>query len=1088
MEKNNSTKPDIFDEILETPEAQKARQKIEEEIEAKLEEDEEEASEDEGKEEDEIDEEESKEDEEEDKEASEERIEENEKVDEEEELEEEDEDEEESEEGIEESEEDVDEEEDENKEEQGEDEEESEGIDEEEIEENEKEENESDKVSDKLGEVKEDELSNEGIGELEGEKAVTGLDSVGAENLVKRVESKIDLEAKKISDDEKQLVSEEQKINDLKKEINEVEKEVVKSSGSVKLNKNDLKAAIIKKALMVSKNERETPFTGAEKLCFLSNEDKSKVFIGRKKSIFKKYGFEAGLYLGKVKESEFHSSEVYLDSLNPHVVFVCGARGSGKSYVLGVIAEELAKKNKDVGIIAVDPIGVFWSMKYPNKEENEVNKLLEWGLEPEGLNNLKVFIPVGASENTPKSTYNDVFSMQPSLLTGEDWCLTFGIDRFSVTGLLLEKALEKVEKGYTQMDVKEGEETIKGKKVKGKKKNYALNDIIECLTTDSEINSRDKGYKPDSIRALVSRFEAAKTWGIFSQNGTPLSKLSRANQLTVLDTSFLDDNVTALVIGVLARRILAARKISTRKEASQKFKELNVEQLLETDIPPTWLFIDEAHTLIPGGNEKTAATTALVEYVKQGRRPGCSLVFATQQPSAIDTKVLSQLDTILVHKLVFDDDIKAVYKRTPTLIPNRYRKATFIKTLPVGIALTGDRREETSRMFVLEVRPRMSQHEGRDAETGESNLTLTQKQLREMATKLLLKTLNENKAMSLEKAREIIEILNSKYNGSLEFEKILKELKKQGVSNNEEKLFLGKEPPSEEEDKEETSDEEESEEDEEEIEEEEEESDEVEEPVETKLKENIQSLKTIDLRALPLKIDKKTAVRIASKLKKNKILGLLGSSEEITSRNLKYSTIHEIEFASKNNLGEFILHKCYLDANSGEFIHFKNNEFVKSKGFKELIGLSKDEINIIKILLTGKTELNDLFEKTNLNEDRGKRLLTILYQKGFIGTIKDEKNKNQFFFLKTKMDLPINPTNPIIESISKMPFVEVEAIQKEFENYSREKLLKTLEKFWTNIVIKKTAEILKPKWIITLNHKGFERKLNLDGYTGKVIE
>jgi len=34
--------------------------------------------------------------------------------------------------------------------------------------------------------------------------------------------------------------------------------------------------------------------------------------------------------------------DIYMDSLNPHVVFVCGARGSGKSYVLGVIAEELA--------------------------------------------------------------------------------------------------------------------------------------------------------------------------------------------------------------------------------------------------------------------------------------------------------------------------------------------------------------------------------------------------------------------------------------------------------------------------------------------------------------------------------------------------------------------------------------------------------------------------------------------------------------------------------------------------------------------------------------------------------------------------
>ena len=153
-----------------------------------------------------------------------------------------------------------------------------------------------------------------------------------------------------------------------------------------------------------------------------------------------------------------------------------------------------------------------------------------------------------------------------------------------------------------------------------------------------------------------------------------MGEISKEGQLTVIDTSFLDDNVTALVIGILARRLLAARKLSTRKEAAKKFQEEEGVDVLETDIPPTWLFIDEAHTLIPSGNVKTPATHALVEYVKQGRRPGCSLVFATQQPSAIDTKVLSQLDIMVTHKLVFDDDIKAIYKRSPTIVPFKYKK------------------------------------------------------------------------------------------------------------------------------------------------------------------------------------------------------------------------------------------------------------------------------------------------------------------------------------------------------------------------------------------------------------------------------
>src|SRR3989344_4558189 len=280
----------------------------------------------------------------------------------------------------------------------------------------------------------------------------------------------------------------------------------------------------------------------AEKLTFLADKEKNSVFIGRKASIFKRFGYEAALHIGRVNEKEFENNEVFLDSLNPHVVFVCGARGSGKSYVLGVVAEELAEKNRNVGTIVVDPVGVFWSMKFPNKDEKEIEKLREWGLEPKGLSNIKVFIPFGMMKEVPKSTYNAGFSIQPSLLTGEDWALTFGVDRFSVSGLLLEKALKKVEKGYTQIETH--------KKIPAKGKEYSLFDLITCLETDSELNSREKGYKQDSIRAIVSRFEAAKHWGIFHEKGTPLSELSREGQLTILDTSFLEDNVTALVNGI----------------------------------------------------------------------------------------------------------------------------------------------------------------------------------------------------------------------------------------------------------------------------------------------------------------------------------------------------------------------------------------------------------------------------------------------------------------------------------------------------------------------------------------------------------
>ena len=148
---------------------------------------------------------------------------------------------------------------------------------------------------------------------------------------------------------------------------------------------------------------------------------------------------------------------------------------------------------------------------------------------PKGLDNVKLFIPVVMKNSVPKSTYDAVFSIQPALLTAEDWCLTFGIDRFSPTGLLMEKGISKVKTGYV---------TIEGKPIRGKQNTFSLEDLIQCFDTDSELNDKDRGYKSDSIRALASRFDAAKHWGIFDEKGTPLSQLSKAGQMTILDTSF----------------------------------------------------------------------------------------------------------------------------------------------------------------------------------------------------------------------------------------------------------------------------------------------------------------------------------------------------------------------------------------------------------------------------------------------------------------------------------------------------------------------------------------------------------------------
>jgi predicted transcriptional regulator len=736
------------------------------------------------------------------------------------------------------------------------------------------------------------------------------------------------------------------------------------------------------------------------------------------------------------------------------------------SYVLGVLAEELALKNKDVGVIVIDPIGVFWSMKYPNKEVTEVAKLSEWNLVPQGLDNIKVFIPEGIKSEVPKSTYDSTFSIQPSLLTAEDWCLTFGMERFGPSGLLLSKVLKKLEHGFK----------AEGKYVKAKK-NYSLNDMIYSLEKDEELNSRERGYKQDSIRALVSRFEAAKSWGIFSEKGTPLGELSREGQLTILDTSFLEDDVTALVIGIIARRLLSARKISTRKEAAKKFKK-NIDEMLELDVPPTWLFIDEAHTLIPSGNVKTPATSALVEYVKQGRRPGCSLVFATQQPSAIDTKVLSQLDVLISHKLVFDDDIKAIFKRVPSIVPLKYKKSSFIRTLSVGTALVADRREETSRAFVMDIRPRMSQHEGRDAETSEANENISETQVLQLATEMIWRKLNEEE-LPMEKVNILVNTLNGKYKSTVMLSSVLDELEEKGAVIEAQRVYIkGKEKIQEKEEKQELETEEEKYE------------REVEEGLKTQEMEKIEGTKEKEANTkelgLALRIDEKSVLKLAEQNRKKKKLGFIGSEEKIKGIVLHYEPFYRISLNDFDLKKEFVSVNVFVNAISGELIHYGQGKFIESKGFNKTSLMQKDESLVFRELLQKKT-LKEIAEKNmDLSEEKARKVISSLAEKGFV---KKEKKEGKIqYSLNSEIDLPFTPRHKLINSVNNCSFTESFISNAVKEKFSAEEVNAMIKGLWPNSIVKKTEKLFRPVYYVSLEENGKEKTLKIDGNTGQIIQ
>lgn len=420
------------------------------------------------------------------------------------------------------------------------------------------------------------------------------------------------------------------------------------------------------------------------------------IVIGRIPQDKEKFGTEGTVFLGKhyvkMGRTTSLSNKILLDVIRSHVVFVCGKRGGGKSYTMGVIAEGITdlppKIKKNIAVIMLDTMGVYWTMKYPNKKDQEL--LEEWGIEPKGMD-VAIYTPIGYfKEYREKGIPTDAsFSIKPSELDGSDWCITFDINPNEPIGVLIEKVIHKL---------------------RDEKKEYDIQDIINAIQ-DSKADENIKN-------ATLNLFGNTKTWGMFDIKGTPLSELAKPGQVTVLDVSCYATlpgswRIKAMVIGLIAEKLFIQRMIARKNEEYQQVHKsiyyFSEEEIQKLDFPMVWLVIDEAHEFLPKEG-KTLASDPLITILREGRQPGISLILASQQPGKIHTDVMTQADTIISHRITAKIDIDALGTLMQSYLRGSLDK--YLDNLPrvKGAALILD--DSNEKMFPMRVRPRMTWHGG----------------------------------------------------------------------------------------------------------------------------------------------------------------------------------------------------------------------------------------------------------------------------------------------------------------------------------------------------------------------------------------
>lgn len=430
--------------------------------------------------------------------------------------------------------------------------------------------------------------------------------------------------------------------------------------------------------------------------------------VGRNREDLEKHGRAVAGFIGKhivgSGEDAHLTTRVLLDLKKPHVILLTGKRGTGKSYIAGVIAEEIAllpeESRKSLAVVFVDTMGIFWSMKKPN--EQQILLLNEWKMKPRSFDNVRHYVPLSQVEEFEAAglPVDGGISIQPHEFSAEEWRLAFNLQATEPVGIALEKTINGLSKG-------------------AKSDQFTIDDMIASVRGDEELTD-------DTRDALVNMLTVAAEWGVFSSEGMNIDDIVSPGKISIVDISHLRAteawSVRNFIVAILARKIYQGRVIARKGEELEKIGEsikgddslpASVEAEADADteqtFPMTWLFIDEAHNFAPA-DSRTVSSGPLSIIAKQGREPGVSMVVITQMPNKVHQDILSQCDIVFSHRLTSRDDLEALHSVMQTYMAKDLWQ--YINTLPrwPGAAIILD--DNMEKVFTVKVRPRYSWHAG----------------------------------------------------------------------------------------------------------------------------------------------------------------------------------------------------------------------------------------------------------------------------------------------------------------------------------------------------------------------------------------
>jgi len=315
------------------------------------------------------------------------------------------------------------------------------------------------------------------------------------------------------------------------------------------------------------------------------------------KSIVMLDEIKKGAYVGQLEGTKI---PVYLDLnklLTKHVAILAKS-GSGKSYTVGVLLEEIMDKN--VPLLIIDPHGEYTTLKTENDNKKERSLMSKFGIKPKSYSRRisiygdteiePEFKPLKLSENL---TSEELVTMLPTKLTSTQMGLLYS--------------------------------TLK------ELNTLNLQNIILSLQA-TENNQKWN---------LINMIEYLKDLDLFSANPTSFNELIQSGRCSILNLKGIDPQEQEIIIYKLLKDLFNERKLDK--------------------VPPFFLVIEEAHNYVPEKGFSDAKSSKVIKTIaSEGRKFGLGLCVVSQRPAIVQKTVLSQCTTQIILKITNPNDLKAI--------------------------------------------------------------------------------------------------------------------------------------------------------------------------------------------------------------------------------------------------------------------------------------------------------------------------------------------------------------------------------------------------------------------------------------------